>query len=120
MYPIGIPALYAVILWRKRELLNPRIHTAVKFEPDSTDGAATRADSADGPGVLFWVYRILPNVHTKNNLSLQELRQFKERVRARREHPELVPSMFLWKDFGEGYRSIRHRVPSICTVAATT
>ncbi|CAM9233149.1 unnamed protein product, partial [Laminaria digitata] len=51
VYPIGIPALYAAILWSKRELLNPRMHTAVKSESDATDGAATTADSADGVGV---------------------------------------------------------------------
>ncbi|CAM9808689.1 unnamed protein product, partial [Laminaria digitata] len=71
VYPIGIPVLYAVILWRKRELLNPQIRTIAMPDPDGTDETATRADSAEG-----------------------------KRVTARREHPGLTPFMFLWQDYG--------------------
>ncbi|CAM9547013.1 unnamed protein product, partial [Laminaria digitata] len=70
VYPIGIPVLYAVILWNSRELLNPRIHAGVKVEASGTDQATTTAGFA-----------------------------FNETVNARRDHPELMPSMFLWKDF---------------------
>ncbi|CAM9547220.1 unnamed protein product, partial [Laminaria digitata] len=34
VYPIGIPVLYFFVLWRKRELLNPRIYSANKEEGD--------------------------------------------------------------------------------------
>ncbi|CAM9629744.1 unnamed protein product, partial [Laminaria digitata] len=67
VYPIGIPVLYAVILWNSREMLNPRIHTGGQ---------------------------------SKNDLSEQELQKYNETIRARRDNPELIPSMFLWKDFG--------------------
>ena len=120
MYPIGIPALYASILWKNRELLNPCIPTSTKPGPDAPGEVATRADSLrddDNPRVTL---STVSKRQTRNGYSSQELRELEELVKARRENPQLVPSMFLWKDFGEGYRSIRHRVPSICTVAATT
>ncbi|CAM9376759.1 unnamed protein product, partial [Laminaria digitata] len=75
VYPVGIPALYAAILWKNRELLNPRVNTVVASEPGEIDEAAPREELTKGA-------------------------EFKERVNARREHPDLVPSMFLWKDFG--------------------
>ncbi|CAN0542863.1 unnamed protein product, partial [Laminaria digitata] len=40
LYPIGIPVLYAAILWKNRELLNPRLH----ITHDGTDDATTGAD----------------------------------------------------------------------------
>ncbi|CAM9638404.1 unnamed protein product, partial [Laminaria digitata] len=73
IYPIGIPILYAAILWKNRELLNPRIDTV-----------PTGADEEE----------------TRNSYSSEELQELEEKVKARREHPKLVPSMFLWKDFG--------------------
>ncbi|CAM9313997.1 unnamed protein product, partial [Laminaria digitata] len=77
VYPIGTPVLYAAILWKNRESLNPRILTG----PDGVDESATGAEKA------------------KNYWSSQELQTLEEMVKARRENPELVPSMFLWKDF---------------------
>ncbi|CAN0468807.1 unnamed protein product, partial [Laminaria digitata] len=37
---------------------------------------------------------------TKNAYSFEQLQELDEKVKARRVNPELVPSMFLWKDFG--------------------
>ncbi|CAM9826802.1 unnamed protein product, partial [Laminaria digitata] len=48
VYPVGIPVLYALILWKDRELLNPRIHV----EPDEADEAATTADAAGRDQIL--------------------------------------------------------------------
>lgn len=45
------------------------------------------------------------------------LRELEEKVEARRKHPELVPSMFLWKDFGEICKGICH--PKTFTVLST-
>ncbi|CAM9217775.1 unnamed protein product, partial [Laminaria digitata] len=77
VYPVGIPALYATILWKNRDLLNPRIYT-----DGNTPTGVARADSGS---------------RDDKPATLQEL---EEKVQARRENPELVPSMFLWKDFG--------------------
>ncbi|CAM9956616.1 unnamed protein product, partial [Laminaria digitata] len=90
VYPVGIPFLYAVILWKNRELLNPRI-VRCKSDPDSADESTT-----DSSAVLCTA----SNLKTKTEFSQQELQELEERVQARKEHPELVPSMFLWKDFG--------------------
>lgn len=113
MYPVGIPALYAAILWKNRELLNPRIITVVESEPGGIEEAAPRADPTKGAGIRSWVLCCTPKGQTKETLSPQALQEFKERVNARREHPDLVPSMFLWKDFGEGYKCIQPPVPNM-------
>lgn len=76
MYPIGIPVLYAFILWKNRALLNPSIDT-----------------QSGGEGG-----------DAKHKLSREELQELEEKVKARRNHPELVPSMFLWKDFGKALK----------------
>lgn len=98
MYPIGIPALYATILWKNRELLNPRISATI---PHGADGEITGADPASGDDII--PAALFPAALGKNNVCVSslELQELNERVRARRYHPELVPSMFLWKDFGE-------------------
>ncbi|CAM9298394.1 unnamed protein product, partial [Laminaria digitata] len=89
VYPIGIPVLYAAILWKNRELLNPRIEA----QPVVVGEVATRAEAS-----IF--HSRTSKGHTKNGYSSQELKELEEKVQARRVHPELVPSMFLWKDFG--------------------
>lgn len=107
VYPIGIPAMYAVILWRKRELLNPRIHTAVMPEPEEPSGTSiVVANSAERAGIASSVRRVTSKAQTGTKLSPQELKELAERVTARRDNPELTPSMFLWKGFGEGSKSI--------------
>lgn len=96
VYPVGIPVLYAVILWENRELLNPRIRT----EPDGAVEASSRAGQVgedDNPAAT-------PSTNSKSQTktySPEELQELEEKVQARRVNPELVPSMFLWKDFGE-------------------
>ena len=101
VYPIGIPVLYAAILWENRELLNPRIHTT----PDGADEAATRAAQGGGDGMPSWILCITSTGQAKNRYSSEEWQELEEKVEARREHPKLVPSMFLWKDFGECARA---------------
>lgn len=97
MYPIGIPVLYAAILWKNRELLNPRIGA----QPVVVGEVATRAEAS-----IF--HSRTSKGHTKNGYSSQELKELEEKVQARRVHPELIPSMFLWKDFGETCKGIRN------------
>ena len=96
VYPIGIPILYAIILWSNRELLNPSI-VRCKPETDSADESTT-----DSSAVLCATSK---GRKVKNDYSPQELQELEERVQARKGHPALVPSMFLWKDFGESRRS---------------
>lgn len=96
VYPIGIPLLYAAILWKHRELLNPRIYTG-----GNTAHCATGTDSRSGDESPAAVFCTASKGLANNRLSLEELQELEEKVEARRENPELVPSMFLWKDFGE-------------------
>ncbi|CAN0066944.1 unnamed protein product [Ectocarpus sp. 4 AP-2014] len=77
VYPIGIPLLYAFILWINRESLNPRVRSEATPQP-------TGAVEKNGP--------LVPANYGKD---------LKERLEQRRRNPDLVPSMFLWKDFGE-------------------
>lgn len=82
-------------------MLNPRIYNVTMPKPDGTNGTATRADSVERTGVISWFLRTESKRQTKKAVSPQELQGFKERVRARKEHPELASSMFLWMDFGK-------------------
>ena len=96
VYPIGIPVLYATILWRNRDLLNPRISSDGNTTPFAT-GAGSRSGD-ENPASVFCT---ASKGRAKNLLSLEDMQELEEKVEARRENPELVPSMFLWKDFGE-------------------
>ena len=100
MYPIGIPVLYAVILWQNRELLNPRI----QVEPDGANAAPTKADPAGGDEILSWTLATSSKRQDKSSPCYLELQELAKRVKARKDNPELVPSMFLWKDFGESFK----------------
>lgn len=89
MYPIGIPLLYAIVLWKNRHFLNPTVQADVGLGVE--DRGRTRTFS-------------------RRNITSDE--DLKERLRKRRENPDLVPSMFLWKDFGERwflFRSLTRR-----------
>lgn len=97
MYPVGIPVLYAVILWRKRHLLNPRI----QVEPDEADEAATRADLRGRNEVLSRTLAASSKGQPKNRCRHLELQEWEKQVSARSANPSLVSSKFLWKDFGE-------------------
>lgn len=79
MYPVGIPLLYACILWRSRSALNP----------PARDNADDSTSSAFG---------LLAMGGYNAKESAEEL---EERLRQRKQNPDLAPSMFLWKDFGE-------------------
>lgn len=115
VYPIGIPVLYAVILWNSRELLNPRINTGIKVKGGEPGQATTRDGFSEGASTLSSFFNFSSNGPPKNELSQQELKEFNETVRARRDHPELIPSMFLWKDFGEGcIDCIMYPAPIMC------
>ena len=72
VYPIGIPLLYAYILWKNRDSLNPRPRASAGGESGSEDGSPAKTQET-----------------------------LEETLKRRRENPDLVPSMFLWKDFGE-------------------
>lgn len=78
MYPIGIPLLYASILWKNRAALNP-----------------PGEDTADSSSSKF---RLLAMGGYSAKESVEELEQ---KLEKRKQNPDLVPSMFLWKDFGE-------------------
>lgn len=102
VYPLGIPVTYAAILWRKRDLLNPRIHTGAMSEPIQSEETAITAQSGGEAGIFSREFCTASKGQTKTDLSPQELKELEERVNARKEHPELTPSLFLWRDFGEG------------------
>eukprot|EP00752_Nemacystus_decipiens_P008151 g7290.t1 len=80
VYPIGIPLLYAFILWVNRESLNPRVQSVVSPEPDG--------DTVNEGGARGDLKPAEPQE------DLQDI------IEKRRQNPDLVPSMFLWKDFG--------------------
>lgn len=107
MYPLGVPVTYAAIVWRKRDLLNPRIHTVAMSGPGQGEETATTAQSVREPGVFSWARRTASKGQTKTDLSPEELEELEERVNARGENPKLAPSNFLWRYFGEGWSSIK-------------
>lgn len=96
MYPIGIPAVYAVILWKHRELLNPQIHTVVNCEEIDTTARSMTVDV--GPAGADKTASKGRHNDESSPLTSKEL---EEKVKARAEHPDLAAFMFLWKDFGE-------------------
>ena len=100
MYPVGIPVLYAAILWKNRELLNPCIHTGLD------ESGETPTTGSDNPSAVICASS---KGRAKNVYSPEELQELEEKVQARRVHPELVPSMFLWKDFGESWKGTQCR-----------
>lgn len=102
VYPIGIPALYSVVLWRKRELLNPRIYSVGKEESDTSNNDIAGTGCVKGNDAPPPILLTASNGQTKAYWSPEELKELNERVNARTHHPELVPFMFLWRDFGEG------------------
>lgn len=92
MYPVGIPLLYFTILWKNRHLLNP----SVRANPETDEhGQPASADS------------IAPATITQTVLSPELARELEERVKMRKLNPDLMPSMFLWRDFGEELALVR-------------
>ena len=83
VYPVGIPVLYAYILWKHRESLNPRVQTDGDERPGASSGPA---------------FSLLKKTEYLTKETAEELH---ERLEKRKQNPDLVPSMFLWKDFGE-------------------
>ncbi|CAN0016842.1 unnamed protein product, partial [Sphacelaria rigidula] len=79
VYPIGIPLLYFFILWTNRESLNPTLEARKRAETEAAAELEAAAEAGD---------------------SMEEAEKLEERIRQRRQNPDLVPSMFLWKDFG--------------------
>ena len=78
-------------------MINPRIYAGAKLEANDVNEESTRALSARGGGTQS----ATSNVQHAKYWYLLEVRKLEERVEARKEHPELVPFMFLWKDLGE-------------------
>ena len=87
MYPIGIPLLYAFILWKNRHLLNPTLAAAARVEQEREAEEGKEGNQETG--------------QRRKNLSPLQEEELEKMVKLRRTNPELMPSMFLWKDFGE-------------------
>lgn len=100
MYPIGIPVLYIAILWNNRELLNPRIATT----SDEANEATPEAKLGSGDDMPFEILRLTPTDRARYSYYSEELQELQGKVKARRDHPKLIPSMFLWKDYGKSAR----------------
>ncbi|CAM9662612.1 unnamed protein product, partial [Choristocarpus tenellus] len=89
VYPIGIPLLYFVILWRHRTKLDPKAESTI------LESAAPERREALGKNMNereLWQQR--------KQLEQMTEWELKERVRRRGYDPELTPTLFLWKDFG--------------------
>lgn len=98
VYPIGIPLLYAFILWTNRHSLNPRTLPNTGSRPGGAKEEAVGARLPNKSGDYF--ANALERKRATNQ-SPNELQDLEERVRKRAENPDLAPSKFLWKDFGE-------------------
>ncbi|CAN0148513.1 unnamed protein product, partial [Laminaria digitata] len=55
--PIGIPVLYAAILWTNRKLLNPRVPTWTDGADESATGADSNRRGGKPPG--FYYYEVI-------------------------------------------------------------
>lgn len=75
LYPIGIPVLYALILWKNRHSLNPRVQPNV--DEDSGGGKVPKEAQQTASETLG------------------------AKLVKRSKNPDLMSSMFLWKDFSE-------------------
>ena len=104
VYAIGIPLLYAFILWTKRHLLNPALAAAARVEQEQQ----TKEGKEDGQEIEG-VGESKTDGQRKKDLSLLEEEELKKMVKLRKTNPELVPSMFLWKDFCEKLFSFSYR-----------
>lgn len=104
VYPIGIPVLYAYILWKNRDALNPSVRATVAPDPNDTEEEDPEGD-AGGPSTnhsLLLRSGTFRRSRSATAMSSEAFHELEEKIRKRGEHPDLVPSMFLWKDFGEG------------------
>ena len=101
MYPIGVPLLYAFILWKNRHLLNPTLAAAARAEQGRQAEEGKESDEeTEG------VDQSNTDGQRRKHLSPLEEEELEKMVKLRRTNPELVPSMFLWKDFGETLFSV--------------
>ena len=96
MYPIGIPLLYAFILWKNRHLLNPTLAAAARVEQER-QAEEGKEDNQETEGVD----QSNTGGQRRKHLSPLQEEELEKMVKLRRTNPELLPSMFLWKDFGE-------------------
>ena len=94
--------LYFLVLWKRRHLLNPRVYSAGQEEgggaSDDTTGASFVSKKDDPSAILLTA----SNGQMKAYWPPEELEELDQRVKARTEHPDLSPFVFLWGDFGEG------------------
>ncbi|CAN0475629.1 unnamed protein product, partial [Ectocarpus sp. 12 AP-2014] len=95
VYPIGIPLLYAFILWINRDSLNPRPRPKAANDDDEE---VVPAQDADASG--WSVASRKANGGGGEYVSKETPEELEERLQKRKQNPDLVPSMFLWKDFG--------------------
>lgn len=101
VYPIGIPALYAVVLWQHRGLLNPQSPTVVNYEANNPTERATTAGATTVDAVPSKADNTASKGRHEDDSSPLTSKELQEKVKARAEHPDLAPLMSLWKDFGE-------------------
>lgn len=107
VYPVGIPLLYFYILWSNRRSLNPRVR--MEQENPSELEQPLSATKLQQIAVAY-----LTNISGSGANKSQQpttavpaelARELEILVTKRKQDPALVPSMFLWKDFGENIRS---------------
>jgi len=94
--------MYAFILWKNRHLLNPTLAAAARAEEERKAGIS---QASDLEGDDFEESKKSAR-GDKKRLSPEEEEELEKMVESRRTNPELVPSMFLWKDFGESFNSM--------------
>lgn len=87
VYPVGIPTVYAIILWKNREILNPQQQSSA---PSQT--------ARDGEQDVSIARRLRSWMKTKAPRSSEDATKKSDK---RRLVPELAPSMLLWKDYCE-------------------
>ena len=92
VYPVGIPSLYLFILWANRHALNPSVKA---HEKDTVGGLET----GSSPASSGWM-KIGGGGRVKI-MTPRESQELEKRISDRNTNPDLTPSMFLWKDFGE-------------------
>lgn len=93
--------MYFYILWSNRESLNPKLAAANHRAEVEAERAEEGAEESGSGGKKCPV-----------PAGYDDAKELEEKIRRRGEDPKLVPSMFLWKDFGKGWRYVMLCCPS--------
>ncbi len=104
VYPVGVPSLYLFILWANRDSLNPSLKARSKSggtEEKQGNETAGGLETDLSPESSGWVWT--GRGGSVKVMTLQESQELEKRINDRRTNPDLAPSMFLWKDFGETF-----------------